>query len=385
MEFRMKKETILDALTKVQGITGKKTNILITSNVLLSVKESMISIRATDLEMAFKALYEAEVLREGSTAVPSRKVYEIVRAFPSDMLAIKEIDNKWIQIVDKKLEYNIVGMDPDDFPDFPDITGVEFFDIYVNVFNNMISKTIYSVLGDEGRAQLAGICFETITTGDVNKIRMVSTDGHRLSKIDYVIGDDKSALAGLKKGVILPKNGIIEVLKILEGGESVQIGFKDNNFIVKKPARNASQREAGGDEEVLIIRLIEGEFPDYEMVIPKTGRNEMNVQKENFLMMLRRMSILSSEKYSGVRFKIDKDKLETTTTNPEIGEAKEIISVSYNGEPLEVAFNPRYFIETLTSMDSEEVVVRFKDEVNPCTIEGDGDPGFLSVIMPMRV
>jgi len=385
MEFRIKKETILDALTKVQGITGKKTNILITSNVLLSAKESMISIRATDLEMAFKALYEAEVFREGSTAVPSRKVYEIVRAFPSDMLAIKEIENKWIQIADKKLEYNIVGMDPDDFPGFPDIAGVEFFDIYVNVFNNMISKTIYSVLGDEGRAQLAGICFETITTGDVNKIRMVSTDGHRLSKIDYVIGDEKSALAGLKDGVILPKNGIIEVLKILEGGESVQIGFKDNNFIVKKPARNASQREAGGDEEVLIIRLIEGEFPDYEMVIPKTGRNEMNVQKEDFLMMLRRMSILSSEKYSGVRFKIDKDKLETTTTNPEIGEAKEIISVSYNGEPLEVGFNPRYFIETLTSMDSEEIVVRFKDEVNPCTIEGDGDPGFLSVIMPMRV
>jgi len=373
MEFRIKKETILDALTKVQGITGKKTNILITSNVLLSAKESMISIRATDLEMAFKALYEAEVLREGSTAVPSRKVYEIVRAFPSDMLAIKEIENKWIQIANKKLEYNIVGMDPDDFPSFPDIAGVEFFDIYVNVFNNMISKTIYSVLGDEGRAQLEGICFETITTADVNKIRMVSTDGHRLSKIDYVIGDDKSALAGLKEGVILPKNGIIEVLKILEGGESVQIGFKDNNFIVKK------------EEEVLIIRLIEGEFPDYEMVIPKTGRNEMNVQKEDFLMMLRRMSILSSEKYSGVRFKIDKEKLETTTTNPEIGEAKEIISVSYNGEPLEVAFNPRYFIEALNSMDSEEVIVRFKDEVNPCTIEGKDDIGFLGVIMPMRV
>jgi len=373
MEFRIKKETILDALTKVQGITGKKTNILITSNVLLSVRGSIISIRATDLEMAFKALYEAEVLREGSTAVPSRKVYEIVRAFPSDMLDIKEIENNWIQIADEKVEYNIVGMNPEDFPSFPDITGVEFFEIRVNVFNNMINKTIYSVLGDEGRAQLAGICFETITTGDVNKIRMVSTDGHRLSKIDYEIEDDKSALGGLKNGVILPKIGLMEVLRILEGGESVQIGFKDNNFIIKK------------DEEVLIIRLIEGEFPDYKMVIPKTLKNKMNVQKQDFLMMLRRMSILSSDKYSGVRFKIDKEQLETTSTNPEIGEAKEIMSVSYGGKPLEVAFNPRYFIETLTSMDSEEVVVRFKDEVNPCTIEGENDAGFLSVIMPMRV
>ena len=202
---------------------------------------------------------------------------------------------------------------------------------------------------------------------------MVSTDGHRLSKIDHVVDDDKSALGGLRERVILPKNGIIEVLRILEGGDSVQMGFKENNFIVKKA------------EEVLIIRLIEGEFPDYEMVIPKNGRNELTLRKEGFLMMLRRMSILSSDKYSGVRFKIDKEQVETTTTNPEIGEAREIISVSYRGKPLEVAFNPRYFIETLGSMDSEEVVVTFKDEVNPCIIEGDADKGFLSVIMPMRV
>ena len=373
MEFKIKKEIILDALTKVQGITGKKTNILITSNVLLSAKESMISIRATDLEMAFKALYEAQVIREGSTAVPSRKVYEIVRAFPSDMVAIKEIENKWIQIADKKIEYNIVGMDPADFPGLPDISDIDLFELGVNVFKNMINKTIYSVIGDEGRAQLAGICFESITTGDLKKIRMVSTDGHRLSKIDHVVEDDKSTFEGLKDSAILPKNGIMEVLRILEGGKSVQIGFKNDNFVVKK------------DDEVLIIRLIEGEFPDYEMVIPKTGPNEMNVKKEDFLMMLRRMAILSSDKYSGVRFKINKEQLEATTTNPEIGEGREIVSVSYRGKPVEMAFNPRYFIEAMTSMDSEDIIVRFKDEVNPCTIEGKDDPGFLSVIMPMRV
>ena len=373
MEFRIKKETMLDALTNVQGITGKKTNILITSSVLLSAKDSMIFINATDLEMAFKASYEAEILSEGSTAVPSRKLYEIVRAFPREMIAIKEIENKWIQIADDKLEYNIVGMDPDDFPGFPEIADVELCEIEVKVLKNMINKTIYSVLGDEGRAELGGICLENITEDDVKKIRMVSTDGHRLSKIDHVVENDKSALGGLRERVILPKNGIIEVLRILEGGDSVQIGFKENNFVVKKA------------EEVLIIRLIEGEFPDYEMVIPKKGENELNLRKEDFLMMLRRMSILSSDKYSGVRFKIDKEQVETTTTNPEIGEAREIISVSYRGKPLEVAFNPRYFIETLGSMDSEEVVVTFKDEVNPCIIEGDADKGFLSVIMPMRV
>ena len=373
MEFRIKKEIILDALTKIQGITGKKTNILITSNVLLSAEESQILLYATDLEMAFKASYEAEVHSPGSTAVPSRKLYEIVRAFPSETVNIKEIENKWVRIADDKLEYNIVGMDPDNFPSFPEIEGVELFEIEIRVLKNMINKTICSVLSDEGRAELGGICLESTTEDDVKKIRMVSTDGHRLSKIDYVVESDESGLGGLRDSVILPKNGIIEVLRILESGDSVKMGCKDNNFVVSK------------GEEILIIRLIEGEFPDYEMVIPKKGQNELNLIKEDFLMMLKRMSILSSDKYSGVRFKIDKDQVETTTTNPEIGEAREIIPVSYRGKPLEVAFNPRYFMETLGSMDSEEVVVKFEDEVNPCIIEGEADKGFLSVIMPMRV
>ena len=371
MEFKVDKESILDALTKVQGITGKKTNILITSNVLVSAEGSTISVRATDLEMAFKTLFEAEITKEGSTAVPSRKMFEIVRAFPSDTLSVKEIENKWIRIGDDKIEYNIVGMEPVDFPGFPDISGAELFDVEVRVLRKMINKTIYSVLGDEGRAQLSGICFESVNVDKINKIRMVSTDGHRLSLVDHPVEDDQGIR--LKQSVIIPKSGITEVLRIMEGGESVQIGFKDNNFVVKR------------GEEILIVRLIEGEFPDYKMVIPKAGGNEMKLQKEDFLMMLRRMSILSSDKYPGVRFKIDKGEMEARTTNPEIGESKEVVSVSYKGDPLEVAFNPRYFIEALNSMDSEEVVVKFKDEVNPCILGGDDDPDFIGVIMPMRV
>jgi len=297
MEFKIEKGIILDALTKVQGITGKKTSIPITSNVLISAKDSEVSIPATDLEMAFNAVCVAEVTKEGSTAVPSRKLYEIVRAFPSDTLAIKETDNKWIQIADKNIEYNIVGMEPNDFPAFPEIEGVSLFEIGVDALRNMINKKIHSVLGDEGRAQLSGICFESvIKKGEAKKIRMVSTDGHRLSKIDCDVEEGKGDLK-LEKSVIIPKSGVVEVLKLLEKGETAKIGFKDSNFVVVK------------DNELLIIRLIDGEFPDYEMVIPKQGKNAMVVSKADFLMMLRRMSILSSDKYPGVRFKITKGQL----------------------------------------------------------------------------
>jgi DNA polymerase-3 subunit beta len=371
MEFTIEKDKFLQGLTKVQGITGRKTNIHMTSNVLISTKESYVSILATDLEIAFQGSYKAEVAAEGSTAVPSRKLYEIIRDFPSDIVRVKELENKWIQIADNKVEYDIVGMVPDEFPGLPNVEGVKLFEIDARVLKGMIEKTIYAVLADEGRAHLAGVFFEAIIEGDVQKLRMVSTDGHRLSRIDQSM--EKGQDFVLKEGVIVPKSGVMEVLKLLEGGKKVQIGFKDNNFIVMK------------DLERLIIRLIEGEFPDYELVIPKGKKAELRIKKEDFLMMLKRMSILSSDKYRSVRFKIDKEQIETTTTNPEIGESREVIAVRYTGEPIDIAFNPRYFIDAISTMRSDEVVIKLSDEATPCILEGEKDPGFLGVIMPMRI
>ena len=371
MELKMQRENILGGLSKVQGITGKKTNIPITSNVVISAKESHISIFATDLGIAFQGSYEAEVISEGSTAVPSRKFYEILRDFPDKIVVIKEMENKWIKIVGNNVEYNIVGVDTKDFPDLPNIEGVELIELEAHVLKNMVDKTIYAVIADEGRAHLAGVYFEKISEDEKTKIRMVSTDGHRLSRIDHFIEEGKNLT--LKHGVVIPKSGMVEVLKLLEGGNGINIGFKDNNFIVRK------------GKEALIIRLIIGEFPDYKLVIPKKIKSELRVDRQAFLMMLKRMSILSSDKYKGINLKIDKEQLEGTTTNPEIGESREVVKVNYNGDKFEVGFNPRYLIETLNSMDSDGVIIKFNDEINPCIVEGEDDPGFLGVIMPMRV
>jgi DNA polymerase-3 subunit beta len=371
MEFTTEKNALLQGLNKIQAITGRKTNIPITANVLISTKEIHVSILATDLEIAFQGSYPAEISAEGSTAVPSRKLYEIIRDFPSNLVKVKELENKWIQIGDRTVQYDIVGMAPDEFPGLPNVEGVELFEMDAGVLKSMIEKTIYAVLTDEGRAHLAGVFFETIIEGDVKKLRMVSTDGHRLSRVDQPM--DKGQDFELKGGVIVPKSGVVEVLKLLEGGKKIQIGFKDNNFILNR------------DPERLIIRLIEGDFPDYELVIPKGKKGELRVKREDFLMMLKRMSILSSDKYRSVRFKIDKERIKTIMTNPEIGESTEVIPVRYNGEELDIAFNPRYFIDALSTMSSDEVVMRLSDEATPCILEGADDPGFLGVIMPMRI
>ncbi len=371
MEFKIHRENILGGLSKVQGITGKKTNLPITSNVVISSKDPHVSILATDLGIAFQGSYEAEVISEGETAVPSRKLYEILREFPDKTVVVQEMENKWIRIIGNSVKYELVGVDTEDFPAFPTVEGVNLLEINIDVMKNMIDKTIYAAVSDEGRAHLAGIYFEKISKGEKTKIRMVSTDGHRLSRIDHFV--DHGEHLTLSGGVIIPKTGMVEVLKLLEGGNGLQIGFKDNNFIV----RNQS--------EGLVIRLIEGDFPDYNLVIPKKTNTELKVDRQKFLMMLRRMSILSSNKYKGVGLRIEKEKLESTTTNPEIGESRESFSVNYEGDVFEIGFNARYVIETLNSMNSEEIIIKFSDEMNPCIIEGEDDPGFLGVIMPMRV
>ena len=372
MKFEIKKQDIVDILSKVQGLTGRKSNLAITENILISTVDNGITISVTDLETGFEGQYPAKVESHGTIVINSRKFYEIVREFPSDKIQINEIENHWIKIGNKKIEYNIVGMNPEDFPETPYIDDVEFFGIDSGALKNMIEKMmIITGASDEKRAHITGIYFEIIHKDEENLVRMVSTDGNRLSKVDYVYQKDVNLPQD--QGIIIPKKGINEAVKFLEPVGMVHLGIKNNNFIIKK------------DTETIIIRLLEGDFPEYAEIIKKGASYAIHLNRNMFLMMLKRMSILSSENYKGVIFNFKHDKLFMTTTNPDIGESKEDIDIDFKGNPIEVAFNPKYFIDTLTVMDSEQVIVNIIDEEKPCIIEGEDGDNYISVNMPMRI
>jgi len=233
----------------------------------------------------------------------------------------------------------------------------------------MIEKTTIVGTSDDKRAHIMGVFFEKIDGDDQKRVRMVSTDGSRLSKVDYGVDGD----VDLGDGIIIPKKGLIEVGKFLDSEGTSQVGYKDNHFIVKK------------DTETLIIRLLEGEFPEYKAIIEKEDAHVIPLDRHMFLMMLKRMSILSSESYKGVIFNLSDDKLVISSTNPDIGESKEDMAVEYKGDPIEVAFNPRFFIETLNVMEDDKVTLNIVNEEKPCLIEGVEDKQYLSVIMPMRL
>ena len=372
MKATFKKGDLLPVLSKVQGLTGRRTNLAITTNILIKTDKKGLSISATDLETGFEGFYPADVEKKGIIAINARKFYEIVKDFPSEDIFLNEVENHWIEIGNQKVEYHIVGLNPDDFPEIPRIKGVDFFEIDSMSLAKMIERAvIVSGASDDKRAHIIGVYAERIEDKKNKKFRFVSTDGSRLSKVDTDFDKDADLPPG--GGVMIPKKGLVEIGKFLDDEGSVKIGFKENNFIVQK------------DSETLIILLLEGDFPEYEDIIVKKGGHSVVFERQLFLMMLKRMSILSSEDYKGVIFNFEKNKLVITSTNPDIGESKEDMEIEYSGEPITVMFNPKFFIETLNVIDDDNVILNIVDEEKPCLIEGEKDKSYLSVIMPMRI
>jgi DNA polymerase-3 subunit beta len=372
MKLTVQKKDILPVLSRIQGITGRKTNLAITTNVLIKTKDSGISLSATDLETGFEGFYPAIVETAGSVAINARKFFEIVRDFPSNEIVLNEIENHWIEIGNETVEYHIVGMNPEDFPEIPKIEDAEFIVIESSSLAGMISRSvIIGAAADDRRNHIIGVYVEQIELQGNKLLRMVSTDGSRLSKADFLF--DASAKLPIVTGVLVPKKSLVEVGKFLESEGTVQVAFKGNNVIVK----NA--------DETIIIRLLEGEFPKYEDIITKEAGHEIVLDRQMFLMMLKRMSILSSDDYKGVIFNFQEGQLTISSTNPEIGESKEDMPIEFKGKKITVMFNPRFFMDVLNVIDDEKVILNIVSEDRPCLIEGEKDKSYLSVIMPMRI
>ena len=369
IKFIVNKKDIVDVLSKIQGLSGHKSSLAITETVLIRSCDAGIKITVTDLETGLEGIYPALIETEGTIAINARKFYEIVKDFPVDEININEVKNNWIEISNENVKYNIVSMDPSDFPDIPNIEDIGFFNVDSASLKMMIDKSLI-ISGNTGdsRAHMRGVLMEV--NGDDGAIRMVSTDGGRLTHFDFIYDIDTILPDSIR--AIVPKKGLKEVSKFLSGNGDVQIGVKDNNLAIKK------------DKEVFIIRLLEGDFPEYEDIVKKKG-SRISLNKKKFFMTLKRMSILSSENYKGAAFNFSDKRLAITTINPDIGESKEEISIEFKGDPITAAFNPKFIIEILNAIEEDIVNINIIDGKSPCLIYGEKDKSFLSVIMPMSI
>ena len=372
MHFTIEREIFVKALAKVQGIVEKRSTIPILSNVLIHAENDSIRLIATDLEVGMKTSYPATVKKSGKITVSAKKLYEIIRELPEGEVSFVAKENCWIELRCGKALFNIVGLSPEEFPYFPDTEEQNYFDIPADLLKEMIEKTAYAISTDETKYNLNGIYFRGSEEGESKNLRLVATDGHRLALFEANL--DVSGIPQLQTGVILPRKGVQELRKITEEGEgNVELGFFDNNAVVRR------------DQTTIVMRLVDGDFPDYGRVIPKTRDQEAYIDRDALLHVLKRIAILASERSRGVKLRLAPKVLELSSSNPELGEAREDLEIDYQGPEVIIGFNARYLLDILQNIDDETIEMVFKDQVSPTMISPQDKRHYQTVIMPMRL
>jgi len=370
MELTVKRDELTKGLSLSQSVVERRTSMPILSNVLMEADGESLVITATDLETSFQGSYPAKVAKSGRITVPARKLFEIVKELPGDEVYLKEKENSYLHITSGRAKFDLVGKTPDDFPKTPEVEGIAELSMEGGVLAEMIEKTIFSISQEETRFNLAGLYVEKRNSDGEDYLRMVSTDGHRLSLVDRKI--EGLTEFQLESGVIIPRKGVAEMKKMADDGDLV-LGLNQSFAMLRKSGAQ------------LILRMQEGSFPDYEVVIPKMTKIKAMVNRQAFAEVMRRVAILATDRFQGVKLDFKEGLLEIVSNNPELGEAREALELDYEGDSFEVGFNARYFMDLCNAMRSEEIQLAFMDEQQPCLITGEADEGFLSVIMPMRL
>lgn len=368
MKFSIHRDPLLKALQKAHSIVEKKSTVQILSNILCLVRGQELSLMATDLEVGVKITLPVEGASEGKITLSAKHFLEIVKELPNQKLEITRKDNNWVEIVCGKSKFNIVSLSADEYPTLPVFEDKTYIQTKTDYLKEMIDCTAFAVSSDTTRVNFNGVYFEHLEN---NLMRMTATDGTRLSFIDHEVF---LKTPEIKRGVIIPRKGLGELRKLLdEASESVPFAF-ERGYVFSRI-----------EDCSIFIRLIDGEYPDYRQVIPKVADQVVRIGHEIFLSALKRVSLLAHEKSRAVKFSLQHNNLIISSSNPDMGEAREEIDVQYNGEPIDIGFNSKYLLDCLPIIKTEFLEINFKDRLSPGILRGVGKSHHTYVIMPMRL
>jgi DNA polymerase-3 subunit beta len=368
------KNDFLEGLNSLQNITNKKGTLAILSNVLIETTNDGLILTGTDLEVGLRLFVPAEIHGEGSLTLPSKKVFEIVRESGSESIKVEETDNSWVVISAGLSTYNLAGMDSQEFPEFPEYEEDTFISFESFIFLELIEKIIYSIATEQENVySLTSVLFEKEKIDDINYLKMVSSDGHRLSIMKKDVAADLDSLQ-LNEVTLIPKKGIQEWKKFCESRDTIEISFEEKQLVLRD------------DGAVMVIRLKQGEFPQYSAIIDAIQlTNCLKIRRIPFLESLKRINLFTEDIFHTIQLKVDQNTMILSSQNADIGNAKDEQTIEYDGEPLSLGFNCRYFIETLQVMECETVKAYINSNSSPCLMKSDDDKGFISIIMPMQL
>lgn len=364
MEVALDRDGLLRGLQMVQNIVEPRQTLPILANVLLEAGGDTLRLTATDLEVGARVSVPARVPSEGAITVSARKLAEIVKELPAAGVAVKTGDNASLTLRCGGVTYKLVGLPPDDFP--PVVPGApeSWLTLDAKTLREMLSQTAFAVSHDETRYALNGVLF--VLQG--KDVQMVATDGHRLALAKRSLGRGVGGTTG-----IVPRKAVLEIMRVLGTGEDVQIAITQNQFVLQM------------SNFVMTARLIEGQFPNYEAVIPKGHPRKMVIARAALGAALRRVSVMAEERNKPVRFTLSPASLRLVASSQELGEAEEVLDVDYAGEELVIGFNSRYVLDAIGAIETEQVVFELKDPQSAGVIKSLEDEGYCCVIMPMRI
>ncbi len=372
MEFNVKRDVFLEAIQKTLGIVEKKTTMPILSNLLVRTLSNRIRIMATDREIGLVADYEAEIIREGDITLSARKLHEMVREIQGDTIHVAKNERDIVVLTCNKAVYRIPGIPADEYPAVTDGDDLPMSKIKGSLLREMIRKTAFAMSTDEMRKNLNGVLLETEKNDETVWLRMVATDGHRLALTKMDTGDRDFMV--LEKGVIIPRKGLVEIRRLLEddAGE-VMLGVRKGTCVIKT------------DHILLKVSLIDGEYPDYRRVIPSEKGVVVGLDKDKLIHALRRMSVISSERYNGVIITLSTKGIQLNSTNPDVGEATDEIDVDYHGEERSVGYNVTYLADAIEVVDEERVEFEVGAGMKPGVIRAAENADYFCIVMPLKL
>jgi DNA polymerase-3 subunit beta len=369
MEFKINRNTFLDGIQKTLGIVEKKTTIPILNNVLLKAENNKLKIVATDREIILISAYDADVSENGEITISAKKIHEMIREIQGEVVNFSQKGNI-VKISSQRAFYKIPGLPAEDFPSIAEDQDIPLYKIQGSIIKDLISKTSFAMATDETRKNLNGVLLEAGMDGVNHLLRMVATDGHRLAMAK---GFTSGASLKVGKGIIIPRKGLMEIKKIIDENEEIKIGFYKNMFVVKT------------ENTLLKVSLVDADYPDYKKVIPNEKGVSVVLEKEYFLHALKRMSVVSSERYGGVILSFSEGKLTLNSTNLDVGEATEEIDITYNGEVIDSGFNVNYLIDAISVINKDQMMFEVGLGLKPSVIKQAEDDNYLCIIMPLKI
>ena len=368
MKFTTEKNEIVDALQMGASIAERRQTIPILANLRIVARDGKVEITATDLEIQIKTLTEVKkVVEEGEITVSARKMSELCRSLPDNEALEFDLNNGKLTVSSKNFHADFATISALDFPELESKEETNSLSISSSALQRLLNKTAFCMASQDVRYYLNGLLVE-YKGGEVNA---VATDGHRLALATSPL-DKTITIDGERQ--ILPRKAVLELSKILrQENEDIKITFGNSSLSIQDENLDFS------------TKLIDGKFPDYEKVLPSGDPNSLEVSKESLQSALSRASVLSNEKYRGVRFALDKNTLKLTANNPEKESAEEFLDVNYNGNPMEIGFNIGYLLDVLGTIETDNVELNFYGEESSCLIREPGNQAEVYVIMPMRL